>query len=71
MDPAVQIHGSIGFGVQVPRARSKLTPFPHTVLGGTPGHGNELEAAVGLLTRRAAPAPEARGGGVAYQKINL
>ena len=33
MDPAVQIHGSIGFGVQVPRARSKLTPFPHTVLG--------------------------------------
>jgi len=46
VDPAVQIHGSIGFGVQVPRARSKLTPFPHTVLGGTPGHGSELEAAV-------------------------
>ena len=29
-------------GVQVPRARSKLTPFPHTVLGVTPGHGSEI-----------------------------
>ena len=49
MDPAVQIRGSIGFEVQVPRARSKLTPFPHTVLGGTPGHGVSWKRPLGTL----------------------
>ena len=46
MDLAVQIHGSIGLGAQVPSSCSKLAPAPHTVLGGAQGQGSELGAAV-------------------------
>ena len=42
VDPEVS-----GSKCPVPRGHSTLTPFPHMVLGGTPGHGGELGAAGG------------------------